>query len=110
MESELSSAEYRQRAEMHESLASATADAEARKIHRAMAETYRRKAEQQESEAGVTHGWHLPQFTGLAPVSRDMISEPSARTTFTTIAVGAPLAAGLTMAVISWPTLSVFRL
>lgn len=49
MESKLSSAECRQRAEMHESLADATADAEARKIHRAMAETYRRKAEQQDS-------------------------------------------------------------
>lgn len=48
MESKLSSAEYRQRAEMHESLANATADAEARKMHRAMAETYRRKAEQQD--------------------------------------------------------------
>lgn len=46
MEGNLSSAEYRQRAEMHESLADATADAEARKIHRAMAETYRAKAKQ----------------------------------------------------------------
>lgn len=46
MESRLSSAEYRQRAEMHEALADATADVEARKMHRAMAETYRRKAEQ----------------------------------------------------------------
>ena len=49
MESKLSSAEYRQRAEMHESLANATADAEARKMHRAMAETYRRKAEQHDA-------------------------------------------------------------
>lgn len=49
MEHNLSSAEYRQRATMHESLANATADAEARKMHRAMAETYRRKAEQQDA-------------------------------------------------------------
>jgi hypothetical protein len=48
MEGNLSSAEYRQRAEMHDSLANATADAEARKMHRAMAEAYRLKAKQQD--------------------------------------------------------------
>jgi hypothetical protein len=46
MESNLSSADYRQRAEMHDGLADTTADPEARKMHRAMAAAYRRKAEQ----------------------------------------------------------------
>ena len=49
-------------------------------------------------------------MAGFWPLSRDMISEPSARMILTTIAVGAPLAAGLTIAVIGCPTFSVFRL
>lgn len=37
---------YIERAEMHEQLAANTADAPARKMHQAMAEAYRRKAEE----------------------------------------------------------------
>lgn len=37
-------ADYLERAEMHEQLAEATGDAQARKMHQAMAEAYRRKA------------------------------------------------------------------
>lgn len=68
MESRLSSAEYRQRAEMHEGLADATADAEARKMHRAMAETYRRKAEQQESGLVDHPAVHRPILEATIPV------------------------------------------
>jgi hypothetical protein len=37
---------YSERARMHEALAATTADGPARKMHQAMAEAYRRKAEQ----------------------------------------------------------------
>lgn len=37
---------YIERAEMHEQLAATTSDAPARKMHQAMAEAYRRKAEE----------------------------------------------------------------
>jgi hypothetical protein len=37
---------YIERAEMHESLAATTSDEPARKMHQAMAEAYRRKAEE----------------------------------------------------------------
>lgn len=44
MEHSLTAADYLERADMHECLAGATADQEARKMHRAMAEEYRRRA------------------------------------------------------------------
>lgn len=68
MEGNLSSAEYRQRAEMHESLADATADAEARKMHRAMAETYRRKAKQLDSGLMDVPAAHRPVLEVQIPV------------------------------------------
>jgi hypothetical protein len=37
---------YNERADMHEQLAATTADGPARKMHQAMAEAYRRKAEE----------------------------------------------------------------
>lgn len=46
MENALSSAEYRERAEMHDCLAGSTADSEARRMHRAMAAEYRRRADE----------------------------------------------------------------
>lgn len=49
MENDLSSAECLDRARMHDCLAESTADVEARKMHRAMAAEYRRRA----SEAGA---------------------------------------------------------
>lgn len=42
-------ADYLERAEMHEQLADSTGDEQARKMHQAMAEAYRRKA----GDAGV---------------------------------------------------------
>jgi hypothetical protein len=45
----MSVAEYRQRAEMHEQLASSTGDLAARKMHLAMATEYRRKAAEMEA-------------------------------------------------------------
>jgi hypothetical protein len=42
-------ADYLERAEMHEQLADATGDEQARKMHQSMAEAYRRKA----ADAGV---------------------------------------------------------
>ena len=44
MENNLTTADYLERAEMHDRLAEATADTEARKMHRAMAAEYRNRA------------------------------------------------------------------
>lgn len=46
MENVLSSAEYLERAAMHDGLAEATADGQARQMHRAMAAEYRRRADE----------------------------------------------------------------
>jgi hypothetical protein len=53
-----------ERAQMHEQLAANTADLPARKMHQAMAEAYRRKAEQ-------ASGPIIPLETTIAPMLVD---------------------------------------
>lgn len=57
---------YLERAEMHEQLASATADEPARKMHQAMAAEYRRKA----AACGMS-------ISGQPPVMRSEMSIPA---------------------------------
>lgn len=57
---------YLERAEMHEQLASATADEPARKMHQAMAAEYRRKA----AACGMN-------ISSSAPVMRSEMSVPA---------------------------------
>jgi hypothetical protein len=47
MTHDISSADYLERAQMHEVLADSTADPDARKMHRAMAAAFRRKAREE---------------------------------------------------------------
>ncbi|AIT80896.1 MULTISPECIES: hypothetical protein [Novosphingobium] len=68
MESNLSSAEYIERAQMHDGLANSTADPEARKMHRAMAAAYRRKAERTGIEMTETPIARGPVLEAAIPV------------------------------------------